>query len=257
MDNQTTIGRLQPSEQAAQQCFIAHSYNALWHPTIVEVCQEVLPRFGLQPWYADEHFDTTLPLREKVVEMIATTRYGIYDLSYWKPRGSTQWEMPRNVLIELGMAIALNRPMLLLRHAENEACNIALPACLQGIEQICTFTGATTLRKALETSLPQWIHCSPEREWHNRYCHFGGLVCSYREEHPKRQWDQRTLQCHISDGDDLDKVDFRETVEDTLHQFSDVTSIYLGASSLPSGYNFLLCSHCQQIRSSWNWPRKV
>lgn len=180
MDNQTTTGNFQPSEQAAQQCFIAHSYNALWHPTIVEVCQEVLPRFGLQPWYADEHFDTTIPLREKVVEMIATTRYGIYDLSYWKPRGSTQWEMPRNVLIELGMAIALNRPMLLLRHAENEACNIALPVCLQGIEQIYTFTGTTTLRKALETSLPQWIYRSPEREWRNRYCHFGGLVCSYR-----------------------------------------------------------------------------
>jgi hypothetical protein len=44
----------------------------------------VLLNFGLKPWYAVKHFQGNVPLRQKVVNMITTTRYGIYDLSYWR-----------------------------------------------------------------------------------------------------------------------------------------------------------------------------
>lgn len=253
MGEGTITGSLQPDPQAYQQCFIAHSHRAPWRQTIVRVCDQVLPRFGLQPWYANRHFDATTSLREKIVEMIATTRYGIYDLSYWRQAGKTGWEMPSNVLIELGMAIALNRPILLLRHAENRACGLPLPACLQGIaEQIHEFTGGErTLRDAFEAQLPQWTQHPPEQDWLNRYCTFGGLVCSYREVHPQaQQWSLEKFHCHISDGADIDREDFRDALEQILRRFSDIHFEYLDACSIPKGYQYLLCSHCQRVRSS-------
>src|SRR5947209_7766147 len=104
---QIATGGLRTNQRAYQHCFIGHSQAAPWRETFEQVCGEVLPNFGLKPWYADKHYQGTVPLLQKVVNMIATTRYGIYDLSYWRTNDHSTWTMPRNVLIELGMAIAL------------------------------------------------------------------------------------------------------------------------------------------------------
>ncbi|MEH1899456.1 MAG: hypothetical protein V7K94_29990 [Nostoc sp.] len=58
------------------------------------------------------------------------------------------------------------------------------------------------------------------------------------------------LSCSIADGADNSRPDFREIVEDVLGRFSDVTYTYLDALSLEKGYSFLLCTHCQKVRSS-------
>jgi len=100
------IGGLHPEYRTyeRQKCFVGHSREAEWHDDVLGACAEALPKFGLEPWYAADHFDPTKPLRDKVVELIANARYGIYDLSSWQDsRG--EWHLPRNVFIELGMAI--------------------------------------------------------------------------------------------------------------------------------------------------------
>src|SRR5688500_7834620 len=69
---------------AQQACFVAHSNDTDWREDLIQACEDVLPKFDLEPWYADQHFDPTRPLRAKVVEAIANARYGIYDVSNWQ-----------------------------------------------------------------------------------------------------------------------------------------------------------------------------
>jgi hypothetical protein len=238
-----------------QKCFVGHSREAEWRDDILGACAEVLPGFGLEPWYAADHFDPTKPLRDKVVELIANARYGIYDLSSWQDAHG-EWHLPRNVLIELGMAITLNRPALLLRHTSNKA--LPLPACLAGVE-LLQFAGETTLKKALQQRLPQWFDVPPDRDWLNRSCIFGNRICGFREEHPRaRQWGHETLCCHVSDGLDrghpcfqeAEREEMRGAFEDVLSRYSDLAFDYLDELSLADGYKFLLCSQCQTVRST-------
>jgi hypothetical protein len=163
-----------------QKCFVAHSLGAEWAEDLKSACANILPKFNLEPWYAADHFDPTQPLRDKVVELIANSRYGIYDISHWQDKQGN-WHLPHNVFIELGIAIALNRPTLLLRHSSNKS--LPLPDCLQGIETI-DFAGDVTLKKTLEQRLPQWLDVPPDRDWLNRFCIFGDRICSFREQHP-------------------------------------------------------------------------
>lgn len=160
--------------------------------------------------------------------------------------------MPRNVFIELGIAIALNRPTLLLRHKSNKEAGLELPKCLQCLsEQILEFSGNHSLKKVLLENLPKWVNKLPEKAWWNRHCIFGGRVCEHRETHPRaKHLGQDTLSCIIADGADSSRPDFREIVEDVLGRFSDVTYTYLDALSLEKGYSFLLCTYCQKVRSS-------
>lgn len=246
-------GGLRPQYQTykRQKCFIAYSKQAEWSDDLLSACQEILcrPEFDLQPDYMEKHFDPDIPLRQKALELIANARYGIYDMSYWRNEKG-EWQMPRNVFIELGMAIALNRPTLLLRHANNRG--LELPKCLKGLGgHILEFSGETTLKRTLEERLPQWVNAPPERDWWKPYCIFGGRTCEYRETHPRaKQWEERALRCHISDGHDVDRGDFRDVVEEVLGRFSDVTSVYLDQLPVTKGYDFLLCTHCQNVRST-------
>ena len=251
------IGGLWPEYKIyeRQKCFVGHSREAEWRDDILSACAKVLPKFGLEPWYAADHFDPTKPLRDKVVELIANARYGIYDLSSWQDR-SGRWHVPRNVLIELGMAITLNRPALLLRHTSNKT--LPLPACLQGVDFV-EFAGETTLKRAMEERLPQWFDVPPDRDWLNRFCIFGNRVCDFREEHPRaRQWGYEILCCHVSDGLDKDHPGFqkaeREEVrgafEDVFSRYRDLVLDYLDELLLIDGYRFILCSHCQTVRST-------
>jgi predicted RNA-binding protein with PIN domain len=235
-----------------QQCFVGHSHKAPWHDDIISACEETLPKFGLQPWYADDQFEPTKSLRDKVVEMIANARYGLYDLSWYQPDEQSPWKMPQNVLIELGMAIALNRPVLLLRHAENRALGLSLPTCLDSISQrIVEFSGGPTLKHALEERIPQWLDVPPERAWWMRYCLFGERICTYRESYPQIiQCGQKTIGCHIADGKDIDRPDFRSVIEDELGRYSDISFDYLDALLPTVGYDFQLCTYCQIVRST-------
>ncbi len=238
-----------------QKCFVGHSTGAAWRGDLLSACNKVLPKFGLEPWYAADHFDPTKPLRDKVVQLIANARYGIYDLSSWQDK-SGQWHLPRNVFIELGMAIAFNRPALLLRHTSNKA--LPLSKCLEGLDLI-EFTGDYTLQKALEKHVPQWLDVPPDRDWLNRFCIFGNRVCNFREEHPRiqQQWDQ-TLNCHVADGLDKDHSGFQMVEREEIRgifkrvfgRYSDLAFDYLDEVFLTKTCQFLLCNHCQKVRST-------
>jgi DNA-binding NarL/FixJ family response regulator/putative methionine-R-sulfoxide reductase with GAF domain len=234
-----------------QKCFIGYSEQAAWAIDFLDACKSVLeqPGVDLEPDYAHKHLKPGITLREKALELIANTRMGIYDVSYW-PGQSDTWHQPRNVFIELGMAIALNRPVLLVRHSSNKA--IKLPSFLEGATgSILEFSGLSTLKHRLETNLPKWIDEPPEKAWWARFCYFGNRLCNYREVYPRAlQWGSKRLLCHISDGADIDQADFRSLVEEVLERFDEVEYAYLDQLSIAEGYTFLLCSYCQTARTT-------
>jgi len=247
------LNRLEPAYQhyTRQKCFIAFTNSAPWSDDLLSACEDVLalPEINLEPDYARKHFEPGVPLRKKALELISNSRYGIYDLSFWRDDKGV-WQMPRNVFIELGMAIALNRPTLLLRHASNK--ELELPEYLKSLAgHIVEFSGDITLKGKLTGLVPQWINEPPDRDWWNRYCIFGNRKCEYREGNPRsKQWGKKRLVCHISDGCDPDQGDFRGVLQEVLERFSDLNVIYLDAISVAKGYDLLLCSLCQTVRST-------
>ena len=234
-----------------QKCFVAHSHQAGWYNTIEAVCNELLPEYGLEPWYAEYDYDPTTTLRDKIVSMIDSAPYGIYDLSYWRANESSPWVMPRNVLIELGIAIALNRPTLLLRHTGNRSAGIALPKSIQSV-QVCEFAGGEyTLKDALRRHLSRQANLLMDCDWQHHRCHFGEINCSYLQVYPHNAMiGHDNLRCHVADGPDIDQFDFRRTVETVLGKFNNISYSYLDKAGIPKGYTFLLCTHCQLVRST-------
>lgn len=238
-----------------QKCFIGHSLGAEWSEDVQSACEEVLPKFNLEPWYAAENYTPTKTLRNKVVELIANCRYGVYDISSWQDKEGN-WYLPRNVYIEVGIAIALNRPMLLLLRNSNKTVN--LPACFEGLE-IVKFSGKNTLKKELESRLPQWLDVPPERYWFNHFCIVGNKKCSYRQQHPRiRHWGEEQIHFHITDGLDRnnsnfcqsDRDEIRATFEEIFDRYGNLRFTYLDEIVLTEGYQFLLCSYCQIVRAT-------
>jgi tetratricopeptide (TPR) repeat protein len=237
---------------ARQKCFVAYSKGSPWTPDLLDACSEVLkqPDIDLELDSADRNFDSDVPLRQKALELIANARYGIYDLSWWRDEQGRR-HPPRNVYIELGMAIALNRPTLLLRHVSNR--DLELPDCLKGMGGLVVeFSGMATLKDELKTQLRPWLNSSPEHDWLSHDCIPGNRKqCEYREAHPRAcQRGLDTMRCHVSDGPDLDRPDFRALIDDVLGRFSDVTHTHLDALPRVKGYDFLLCTNCQTVRST-------
>jgi len=84
-------------------------------------------------------------------------------------------------------------------------------------------------------------------------------VCNFREVHPRvQQWGSKTLRCHISDGLDQEHTDFhmaereeiRGNFEEVFGRYNDLEFQYLDELTRPDSYQFLLCSHCQVVRST-------
>lgn len=235
-----------------QYCFIGHSHHARWRDDLVSACEEIMPKFGVVPWYADKYLDPTKSLLDTIVDMVAHAHLGIYDLSCWHEGKQGTWAIPRNVLIELGIAIALNRPILLIQHEESRRNGPKLPDCLESLrERILPFTGPYHLKEILAENVPVLLKGPPDSNWLGRHCHFGNQVCKYREIHPfQRQWRHEKLHCHIADGSDIDQSDFRGLIEEVLNQYNDVEVHYLDELSIADGYKYFICSYCQMVRTT-------
>lgn len=246
-------GGIDPYDEtyAHQQCFVAYPHAAEWRDDVVGACNEVLPKFGLQPRYAKEHFDPTQTLRDGILEFIDNSHCGIYDISSWQDHQG-RWHLCQNVFIELGIAIALNRPTVLLRHATNK--KLPLPICLQGLEML-DFAGTDTLKKALTKRLPEWINRFPDNKAQG-FCIFGNKLCEFRGQHPYIQKpEQALLDFHIADGLDKLSTDFYQLERDEIRSalqniFGDSKFEYLDELPLINGYQHRLCNECQIIRST-------
>jgi hypothetical protein len=238
-----------------QKCFVAYSSGADWSERLKSICDIILPKFKLEPWYAANYLDLPHPSCHKITELIANCRYGIYDISSYQD-AQGDWHHPRNVFIELGIAIALNRPMLVLRHSSNH--NFPFPNCLHGIDVI-EFTDSLILKEELAKRFPQWLDIPPDHLWLNRFCVFGNRLCSFRQKAPSSKKGKKALvSCCIYDNFFANEIQScksdsekkRRSLESALNRFNDFKFDYFDNLKIVDGYQFLVCSHCQNIRST-------
>ena len=78
MEATHNTGGLRPEYRSyeRQKCFVGHSREAEWRDDVLNACAQVLPEFGLELWYAADHFEPTKPLRDKVGELITNALCG-------------------------------------------------------------------------------------------------------------------------------------------------------------------------------------
>jgi len=135
---------LMPSElePRASGVFVAHPYSSFTVDDFRKTLTETLGQHDLEPEYADEVITTEHILR-KICRQIQETRFGIYDLTNWNV----------NVTLELGIAMALSRPMLLLIDTRIGA---EPPADLQGLGRV-PYSSMTDLAKKLDRDLPGFL----------------------------------------------------------------------------------------------------
>jgi hypothetical protein len=135
---------LAPSElePRASGVFVAHPYSNFTVDDFRETLTKTLGQQDLQPEYADEVI-TAEHILHKICRQIQETRFGIYDLTNWNA----------NVTLELGIAMALSRPMLLLIDIRTDT---EPPADLQGLGRV-PYSSMTDLAKKLDRDLPGFL----------------------------------------------------------------------------------------------------
>lgn len=102
--------------------FVAHEYVQDKTDDLREAIEEVLKDSGLKPYYADAEVKEGHILLNKILPKIMSTKFGIYEISNPKKP---------NVFLELGMAIALDKPYYIIVRKGTE-----IPADLMGLDRI-------------------------------------------------------------------------------------------------------------------------
>ena len=230
-------------------CFIGHSFTDNWSVDVIEAYEAVFSELHLVSSSVANQFAPPKTLCEKVVELIDNAHFGgIYDLSP-KEEEPNKGDIPWNVFIELGIAIGLNRRILLFKRTGRQS-NFALPEWFGNLNtKLLEIGGAQALKRGLREVLPEWFKEVPEQNWHKRFCSFAERTCEYREMSPLPHIHrERTYQCHVSCGED---EDFQDTVNEVMERFSGtVTHHYLHTLPMANGYTFFPCTYCQQARTN-------
>jgi len=123
--------------------FVAHPFTKPFTPADLRpIIKDVLAAQGKRAVFADEQV-TSQHILQKICGQIQTSLFGIYDISLWRP----------NVTLELGLAIGLFRPYLILldkRHSDD------LPSDIKGFDRI-DYASLADLETQLAEKLPGFI----------------------------------------------------------------------------------------------------
>lgn len=108
--------------ESANEYFVAHAFTRAMKDDLRRAVEEALEGSGLNPYYADMELREGHIFLNKILPKIKGSRFGIYDISEpAKP----------NVFIELGAALALRRPYIIIVKKGTE-----IPADLHGLDRI-------------------------------------------------------------------------------------------------------------------------
>ena len=119
--------------------FVAHHYCQEQNDDLRDAIARGLEDTDLDPIYADDLYRSN-PLLDKLLAMISTTWFGIYDMTGCSP----------NVLLELGIGIACRKPLYITCMDESD-----IPSDIKGYEFI-KYGSARELVKELKTKVSPW-----------------------------------------------------------------------------------------------------
>ena len=117
----------QADDDPRHRYFVSSWFAAKIRDELRDGLPGVFDHFGLRPYFA-EHKSAEGALLNKIRRIVELTRFGLYDLSGVRP----------NVMIELGMAITLNKPCVLV--ARKDGSRKPLPDFVQGLDILFTRT---------------------------------------------------------------------------------------------------------------------
>ena len=135
-------------EPKRDRVFVAHPFADPFPVTDFRRSVDgVLKACDLAADYADQEL-TSAHILKKICRLIQECRFGIYDLTGWNA----------NVALELGLAIGLQRPMVLLLDTRQSS---DMPADLRGLDHI-QYRSMSQLEQELQRKLPGFSEgCGP------------------------------------------------------------------------------------------------
>jgi hypothetical protein len=117
--------------------FVGHSFGDRDADDLREAIEEALD--GLRPYYADKDYAEGQIFKDKILERIKETKFGLYEISQHSP----------SVYLELGAAIALEKRVYILCKAGTK-----IPSNLAGLDRI-EYTSFKHLKKQLREKVQE------------------------------------------------------------------------------------------------------
>lgn len=122
MESNERLHKELQSKESKKQVFVGHEYTRAAIDDLRETIKGAFKRSRFTPWYADNELWKGHIFVDKIVPQIKNSVFGIYDIS--NPEAA-------NVFLELGAAIVLGRPYVIICKAE-----VKIPANLDGLDSI-------------------------------------------------------------------------------------------------------------------------
>jgi DNA-binding response OmpR family regulator len=206
-----------------QEFFLGHGFTPAQIKDLRRAISKALTPMDLKPYFPDQEVEQEFILR-KIKEKIFQTRFSVFDISLLRS----------NVFIEIGIAIGLNRPLLIVVEQE-----ITVPEVLEGLVKI-RYSNFSSLTQELECRIKDWMQLlETGRQIGRSYCQIQGKRCDGQNGGQERTY-------LIADVESSKSTDFRNAVMRALEPW-DFRPVFLGghASSEP-----LLCQYCKQVQST-------
>lgn len=211
-------------EESRNQYFVSHELSKRKIDDLRRAVGNALAPLGMQPYYADQEVQGQEYILSKICQKITLTHFGVFDLTSPSP----------NVLIELGIAVGLNRPCLLIAESD-----IIVPATLQGL--VMQYASYSELASKLHSKVLDWLKAQSDHEHlFDTYCPICARLCGQIQAwQPQKQY----LVVH---GEDIPCADFHKAIEIALDHW-DLKAVYLHdqVSSAPA-----LCVHHEQLNAA-------
>jgi len=211
-------------EESRNQYFVSHELSACKIDDLRRAVGNALAPLGMQPYYADQDVQGQEYILSKICRKITLTRFGVFDITSPSP----------NVLIELGIAVGLNRPCLIIAESET-----IVPTTLQGY--VMQYGSYSELASKLHSKMQDWLKIQSDREQlFDTYCQMCARLCAQTQAwQPQKQY----LVVH---SEDIPCADLHKAIESALDHW-DFKAAYFHdqVSSAPA-----LCVHHEQLNAA-------
>lgn len=235
---------------AKEKCFVGYYKEGQLTDDILSACRKILCEspynFDINNVNNPSVKETTE--REVTLNLIKEAPYGVYDISYQRNKNS-EWYIPGDILIEIGMAIATNQKFILIRDSRKR--DFLLPEILQGLDiPIIVFSGIPTLSEGLQREFNKAFF-TIQKDYFSQQCNFINMSCKFTDMNPRRSYIRHQgIKTIIIDGDD-GKLDFRHSVDRILRRQAKIQHEYFEVASHKENTTIPFCSFCQAVRYSY------
>lgn len=208
----------------SSEYFVGHGFTPRQIRDLRPTVETALAQTGLFPYFADQEIEEGEHILHKVKERISESRFSIFDISLPRP----------NVSVEIGIAVGLNRPFLVIVKQAT-----VVPEIMEGLVAI-RYSSFRSLSEELRERIPSWNQQLAETDRSRRtYCYIQDKQC-------KRHNAIQNQTYLIADTRSSSAPDFRNAVIRACES-SALRPVFLGQSA---DIGPLLCQSCEQVQTT-------